>query len=175
MHAAVGDRIIVASATVGAPARDGEILEVHGANGEAPYLVRWSDTGRESLFFPGPDVHLQHYEAAQSPAEAARSAAQGQGSAQPSPSASRITSWHVDLYLSEGDESTAAHAVLHGASPKSLDSRGLAHRRAGEANVPEIGDEVAVARALRALADRLLATAAEDMSAIEGHTVHIEP
>jgi hypothetical protein len=35
MHAADGDRIIVASATLCAPAKDGEILEVHGSNGEA--------------------------------------------------------------------------------------------------------------------------------------------
>jgi hypothetical protein len=173
MHAAVGDRIIVASATLGTPARDGEILEVHGTNGEAPYLVRWSDTGRESLFFPGPDVHMQHYEAPQSQAEAARPAAQG--SDQPSRSASHVRNWHIDLYLSEGDESSAAHAVLHGATPTTLDSRGAARHKAGEANVPEIGDEVAVARALRALADRLLATASEDMSAIEGRAVHIEP
>jgi len=66
MHATVGDRIIVASATLSAPARDGEILDVRGSNGEPPYLVRWSDTGRESLFFPGPDVHVQHYETLQS-------------------------------------------------------------------------------------------------------------
>ncbi len=58
MHARVGDRIMVAGATVGAPARDGEIVEVHGREGEPPYLVRWSDTGRESLFFPGPDSHI---------------------------------------------------------------------------------------------------------------------
>jgi hypothetical protein len=172
MHAAVGDRIIVASATLGAPARDGEILEVHGTNGEAPYLVRWSDTGRESLFFPGPDVHMQHHEAPQSQAPARPAA---EGSDQPSRSASHVENWHIDLYLSEGDESTTAHAVLHGATPTTLDSRGAARHKAGEANVPEIGDEVAVARALRALADRLLATASEDMSAIEGRAVHIEP
>lgn len=173
MHAAEGDRIIVASATLGAPARDGEILEVHGSNGEAPYLVRWSDTGRESLFFPGPDVHLQHYDAPHSPDETARPAAAG--SAERSAAASHVTSWHVDIYLSEGEEGTAAHAVLHGASRELLDGRGTAVHRAGEANVPEIGDEVAVARALRGLADRLLTTASEDMSAVEGRAVHIEP
>jgi Domain of unknown function (DUF1876) len=48
-------------------------------------------------------------------------------------------------------------------------------RQAGDANSPEIGDEVAVALALRGLADRLLATASDDMSAVEGRTVHIEP
>jgi hypothetical protein len=60
MHAADGDRIIVASATLCAPAKDGEIFEVHGSNGEAPYLVRWSDTKRESLFSASPCHELAH-------------------------------------------------------------------------------------------------------------------
>jgi len=54
MTAHVGDRIIVHSLHVGEPSRDGEIIEVHGAEGEPPYLVRWSDDGHESLVFPGP-------------------------------------------------------------------------------------------------------------------------
>lgn len=54
MTAHVGDRIVVHSLHVGAPPRDGEIIEVHGEGGEPPYLVRWSDDGHESLVFPGP-------------------------------------------------------------------------------------------------------------------------
>ena len=54
MTAKVGDRIIVHSLHVGEPSRDGEILEIRGASGEPPYLVRWSDDGHESLVFPGP-------------------------------------------------------------------------------------------------------------------------
>jgi hypothetical protein len=173
MHAAVGDRIIVAGSVLDAPVRDGEILEVRGANGEAPYLVRWSDTGRESLFFPGPDAHVHHYEAPKGAAAVAQP--EVRTSAQRPPEPSHVRNWHVDLYLSEGDESATAHAVLHGAPPSQLDSRGAARRRPGEAKVPEVGDEVAVARALRGLADRLLAAASEDMSAIEGHAVQVEP
>jgi Rv2632c-like len=107
--------------------------------------------------------------APQSRDEAARPAAES--AAQPSPPTSHLTNWHVDLYLYEGDEGTAAHAVLHGASQERLDSRGTARHRTGEANVPDIGNEVAVARTLRSLADRLLATASDDMSAVEGHPV----
>lgn len=59
MKAHIGDRVIVQSARLGRPARDGEVLEVHGPDGDPPYLVRWSDTGRVSLFFPGPDSHVQ--------------------------------------------------------------------------------------------------------------------
>jgi Domain of unknown function (DUF1918) len=64
MKAAPGDRIVVASTHVGEPARDGEILEVHGKDGEPPFKVRWADDGHESLVFPGPDAHVQHMEAA---------------------------------------------------------------------------------------------------------------
>jgi hypothetical protein len=66
MKAAPGDRITVASTHVGEPVRDGEILEVHGTDGEPPFLVRWSDDGHESLVFPGPDAHVHHAQAAPS-------------------------------------------------------------------------------------------------------------
>ncbi len=59
MKADVGDRIVVASGTLHRPIRDGEILQI-GADGGGPYLVRWSDSGNESLFFPGPDAHVEH-------------------------------------------------------------------------------------------------------------------
>jgi hypothetical protein len=42
------------------PVRDGEVLEVHGTDGGPPFLVRWSDTGHESLVFPGPDATVEH-------------------------------------------------------------------------------------------------------------------
>jgi hypothetical protein len=60
MNAQVGDRLVIHSANVDGPTRDGEILEVHGADGAPPYVVRWADTGHTSLFFPGPDATVQH-------------------------------------------------------------------------------------------------------------------
>jgi hypothetical protein len=60
MRAAVGDRLIVRSHSTGVPDRDAEVLEVHGADGAPPYVVRWTDTGHEGLFFPGPDALVQH-------------------------------------------------------------------------------------------------------------------
>ena len=58
MHAFIGDRIVVRSTDLGGPGRDGEIIEVERANGRPPYRVRWSDTGRVSLFFPGLDAYV---------------------------------------------------------------------------------------------------------------------
>ena len=56
MQAKVGDHIVVRGHTVNIPDRDCEVLEVHGADGAPPYLVRWSDSGTTGLFFPGSDA-----------------------------------------------------------------------------------------------------------------------
>lgn len=66
MTGAVGDRLVVRSQHVDGPVRDGEIIEVKHADGSPPYLVRWSDTGHESLFFPGPDAFVEHLSKADS-------------------------------------------------------------------------------------------------------------
>lgn len=57
MEAHPGDILIIDSHTVGQPARQGTILEVHEPDGRPPYLVRWDD-GHEALTYPGPDAHL---------------------------------------------------------------------------------------------------------------------
>jgi hypothetical protein len=59
MEAKVGDRIVIKGHHIGEPDRDCEVLEVHGESGGPPYLVRWGDSGHESLFFPGPDAAVQ--------------------------------------------------------------------------------------------------------------------
>ena len=43
MQATVGDRLHVRGSVVGQPERTGEIVEVRGAGGEPPYLVRFED------------------------------------------------------------------------------------------------------------------------------------
>jgi hypothetical protein len=63
MQAVVGDRIIVQSAHVDERTRDGEVLEVRGTDDGPPFLVRWSDTGHETLVFPGPDTIVRHADA----------------------------------------------------------------------------------------------------------------
>lgn len=63
MKASAHDRIIVLSPHVGEPNRDGEVLEVRGADGAPPYLVQWSDTGHTGLYYPGTDAVIHHGEA----------------------------------------------------------------------------------------------------------------
>jgi hypothetical protein len=60
LTAHVGDRLIIKAHRVGEHDRDGEILEVRGDEGHPPYLVRWDDTGRVGLLFPGSDAAVQH-------------------------------------------------------------------------------------------------------------------
>ena len=62
MKARTGDRIVIQGHRVGEPERDGEVLEVHGADGDPPFLVRWSADGHEALLFPGPDAVIVHGE-----------------------------------------------------------------------------------------------------------------
>ena len=72
MQAAVGDRLHVHGHAVGDPDKLGEIIEVHGKEGEPPYLVRFDD-GHTSLVFPGPDAVVEH------PAKRSRQAAPSGG------------------------------------------------------------------------------------------------
>jgi hypothetical protein len=58
MHASIGDRLHVHGNAVGQPDRTGEIVEVHGAAGAPPYLVRFED-GHTGLCFPGPDAVIE--------------------------------------------------------------------------------------------------------------------
>ena len=78
-----------------------------------------------------------------------------------------IKTWHVELFVDEEGDRTVARAVLHTEAPVHLEGHGETVRNPGDRDVPEIGDEVAAARALHDLADALLATAAGDISAIE--------
>jgi hypothetical protein len=36
----------------------GEILEVHGTNGDPPFVVHWEGNEHDSLVFPGPDARV---------------------------------------------------------------------------------------------------------------------
>lgn len=172
MKAFPGDRIILAPPQVDGPTRDGEVLEVRGADGAPPYLVRWSD-GHVGLLFPGPGAVLrighEHEDVAVAPATQARPARPAHPAAETGDGQSRhVREWEVRISIFESDSDTDAHVVLVADSPTHLSARGHSHRGSHDSVVPEIGDEVAVARALRHLADQLLDTAAEDIETVTG-------
>ncbi len=74
--------------------------------------------------------------------------------------------WTVQIDIGEHDGMTRAIAQLHSGDRTSLTGTGTARVNPGDPDVPEIGDELAVARALSQLAHVLLDTAAEDISGV---------
>jgi hypothetical protein len=58
MQAKVGDLLVVESRAAEAHRQECEILEVQGADGGPPYLIKWPD-GHQGLVFPGPDAHIK--------------------------------------------------------------------------------------------------------------------
>ncbi len=76
--------------------------------------------------------------------------------------------WTVEILLGEHEDQrfTRAEARLHTDAPIHLTGAGTARRNPFDPEVPEIGDEIAAARALSDLAHRLLDTAAGDIEQI---------
>lgn len=60
LRAKPGDRLVIHGHRQGEPGRDAEILEVRGPDGGPPFLVRWQDTGSETLLYPGSDASVEH-------------------------------------------------------------------------------------------------------------------
>ena len=76
--------------------------------------------------------------------------------------------WQVRVIIAESDDRTLARAVLRLEPARELEGTGRSTRGPGDPPIHGIGDEVAVARALRGLADRLLETAANDITQFTG-------
>lgn len=73
------------------------------------------------------------------------------------------TTWHMRIHVSEQDGSTRAEAVLVSNEGNELRHVGRALRLPGDRDVPEIGGELAVSRALSGLAQQLLFMSIEDV------------
>jgi hypothetical protein len=81
--------------------------------------------------------------------------------------------WSVQIDLGEHDGKTRAVARLHTGDRTSLTGTGLARLNPADPDVPEIGDELASARALSQLAHALLEAAAEDISGVLHESVEL--
>jgi hypothetical protein len=81
--------------------------------------------------------------------------------------------WSVQIDLGEHDGMTRAVARLHTGDRTSLTGTGLARLNPADPDVPEIGDELASARALSQLAHALLEAAAEDISGVLHESVEL--
>jgi hypothetical protein len=78
----------------------------------------------------------------------------------------RAKSWTVHIDLGEHEGTTRAIAHLETGDRTSLTGTGSARLNPADPDVPEIGDELAAARALSELAHALLDAAAGDIAAV---------
>ncbi|AGL16937.1 DUF1876 domain-containing protein [Actinoplanes sp. N902-109] len=84
-----------------------------------------------------------------------------------------VRTWTIDVNISEHEDErrTRADAILHG--PRRLRGEGEARRRPSDREVPEIGDELATARALADLAYKLLDVTAGDIEQFTHRPAHL--
>jgi hypothetical protein len=59
MKAHIGDRVVVEALRLGAERRIGIITGVEHEDGSPPYRVHWLSDGRITLFYPGPETHVE--------------------------------------------------------------------------------------------------------------------
>ncbi|WP_369254644.1 dsRBD fold-containing protein [Streptomyces sp. R35] len=74
--------------------------------------------------------------------------------------------WKVRLYLSEDGGTTTARVVMN-TGTTTLTGHGAAHCNPADADVPEIGDELAAGRAMHDLAQQLVNTAERDIEGLD--------
>lgn len=170
MRAQVGDRIILAAEHIDEPTRDGEVLEVRGPDGGPPYVVRWDD-GHSGLIYPGPGSVLRVGAHGDEEEAAARATAATEAAQHGEPT--HFREWQVRVSLVEAGDDTTATVVLVADSPDRLRARGKSHRSTDDSAEHEIGDEVAVARALRHLADELIEHAERTIERRTGEEAHV--
>lgn len=82
--------------------------------------------------------------------------------------------WTVDIVIDEHENQTRAEVRLVTGDGTSLTGVGTARLNPTDMNVPEIGDELAVARALSELAHRLLHSAADDIEAVTSKPARLD-
>lgn len=84
-----------------------------------------------------------------------------------------VKRWRVDVFVGEDDGRTYAEARLGNEVGDRLVGVGRAHVSPDDYDVPEIGDEVAVSRALSDLGARLLDAASRDIGQVTDEHVHL--
>ena len=157
MRAEVGDRLVVESPNADTHRRTGVVTEVRGPEGRPPYQVHWlgSEEGRDALVYPGPDAHIEHPPGL---------GADGEGA----DAMQTMKRWNVDVVVAEESEGDAARTWaevgLIADDGTALRGHGMARKHPADMDVPEIGEELAVSRALSDLSRQLRQVAAEDIN-----------
>jgi hypothetical protein len=81
--------------------------------------------------------------------------------------------WTINIVIDEHDGQTRAEALLRKADDTRHTGIGVARRNPHDDDVPAIGDELAVARALADLSRQLLQSTATDIEAITHQPAHL--
>lgn len=81
--------------------------------------------------------------------------------------------WEIEVYIDEHDAVTRAEVRLHNPDKTGLVGVGTARCHPDDAVVPEIGDELAVARALADLTHQLMDACARDIETITHQPAHL--
>lgn len=82
--------------------------------------------------------------------------------------------WTITISLEESPERTDARALLM-VGERQFGGWGRARRNPADPDVPRIGEELAVARALSDLSHNLIEAAVAEIETREGHEVKIHP
>jgi hypothetical protein len=85
-----------------------------------------------------------------------------------------VKTWTAQIDIDEHEGQTRAVARLNTGDTESLVGVGLARLNPADRDVPEIGDELATARALSDLSHRLLEAAAQEIEQMSGSRAHLE-
>ncbi len=148
MEAHVGDHVVVEGAKVGLPPRRGEVLEIMRGAGGDRLRVRWQGDDHETVLAPGPDLRIE----------------MGEGQVP------NRASMRVDLTLSEDADHCEAVARVR-MRDRDFSGWGRARRHPTDPEMPVVGEELAVARALSDVSHQLVVAAADSLESALGRPV----
>lgn len=166
MKAAIGDHLVILPQHVGGPVRDCRVISLTHSDGSPPYVVEWAD-GRQGLIFPGTNTRVERAITSEAPTTGPPVGSVG---LRDTATGSR---WTVTIEVSVHGADATARAVLDG-EHDGLSAWGNYRQGHGEPVIEGIAGNVAVSRALRALADNLVAAAATNTCDIRVSRLHDE-
>jgi hypothetical protein len=148
MEVHIGDHVVVEGAKVGQSRRRGEVLEIlRGAGGDR-LRVRWEGDAHESVLAPGSDLRIEQGE---------------------SGGPDRM-SMRVEVALTEDEDhcEAVARVTVRG---REFSGWGRARRNPADPEMPVVGEELAVARALSDVSHQLVGAAADSLESALGRPV----
>jgi hypothetical protein len=168
MRAHLGDRVAVDGRHVGTPTREGEIVEVIDNGGNEHYRVRW-DGGVESILFPQSDLRFVTTDTATA---TGRTAGSDRMEIDLRPTLPAGHLHNFGMWLAEDEDHTEARVTIQ-LREVEMTGFGLARRNPKDPNMPTVGEELAMSRALHDLADQLQQVAGLQIERREGRPVDL--